>query len=77
VLDRLAARGLLTQRTDQGATGRPNTYRLTTRALTLVGHATLESFQAWCRQQLTVTDQLARVPSPVPIDSGPDDELGS
>ncbi len=53
VLDRLAARGLLTQRTDQAATGRPNAYRLTTRALTLVGHSTLESFQAWCRQQMT------------------------
>ena len=77
VLDRLAARGLLTQRTDQGATGRPNTYRLTTRALTLVGHSTPESFQAWCRQQMNPTDQPTRVPSPVPIDSGPDDDLGS
>jgi len=76
VLDRLAARGLLTQRTDQGATGRPNTYRLTTRALTLVGHATLESFQAWCRQQLTATDQPAHAPSAAPTDPEPDDELG-
>jgi len=77
VLDRLAARGLLTQRTDQGATGRPNTYRLTTRALTLVGHATPESFQAWCRQQINPTDQPARVPSPASTDPEPDDELGS
>jgi len=77
VLDRLTARGLLTQRTDQAATGRPNTYRLTTRALTLVGHATPESFQAWCRQQITPTKLPAHVPKPAPIDSGPDDELGS
>ncbi len=77
VLDRLAARGLLTQRTDQGATGRPNAFRLTTRALTLVGHATLESFQAWCSQQMTATDQPARVPKPAPTDSGPDGVLGS
>ena len=63
VLDRLAARGLLTQRTDQGATGRPNAYRLTTRALTLGGHSTPESFQAWCRQQINPTDQPARAPS--------------
>jgi len=77
VLDRLAARGLLTQRTDQGATGRPNTYRLTTRALTLVGHATPESFQAWCRQQMNPTDQPSRVPSSAPTDPEPDDELGS
>ncbi len=77
VLDRLAGRGLLTQRTDQGANGRPNAYRLTTRALTLVGHSTPESFQAWCRQQITPTDQPARVPSPMPNNSGPDHELGS
>jgi len=76
VLDRLAARGLLTQRTDQAATGRPHAYRLTTRALTLVGHSTLESFQAWCRQQMTPTDQPARGAGPAPIDCGPDDELG-
>lgn len=55
VLDRLVARDLLVHRTDQGSAGRPNAYRLTTRALTLVGHATLESFQAWCRQQVTTT----------------------
>jgi len=72
VLDRLAARGLLTQRTDQAATGRPHAYRLTTHALTLVGHSTLESFQAWCRQQMTPTDQPARVPGPAPINCGPD-----
>jgi len=66
VLDRLAARGLLTQRTDQGATGRPNTYRLTTRALTLVGHSTPESFQAWCHQQINPTKQPAHVPKPAP-----------
>jgi len=72
VLDRLVARGLLTQRTDQVATGRPNTYRLTTRALTLVGHSTLESFQAWCRQQINPTDQPTHMPGPVPTDSGPD-----
>jgi len=76
VLDRLAARGLLTQRTDQAATGRPHAYRLTTRALTLVGHSTLESFQAWCRQQMTPTDQPARGAGPAAIDCGPDDELG-
>jgi len=76
VLDRLAARGLLTQRTDQAATGRPHAYRLTTRALTLVGHSTLESFQAWCRQQMTATDQPARVPGPAAIDCGSGDELG-
>jgi chromosome segregation and condensation protein ScpB len=76
VLDRLAARGLLTQRTDQAATGRPNAYRLTTRALTLVGHSTLESFQAWCRQQMTPTDQPAHGAGPAAIDCGPDDELG-
>ena len=76
VLDRLAARGLLTQRTDQAATGRPHAYRLTTRALTLVGHSTLESFQAWCRQQMTPTDQPAHGAGPAAIDCGPDDELG-
>jgi len=74
VLDRLAARGLLTQRTDQGATGRPNAHRLTTHALTLVGHSTLESFQAWCRQQMTRTDQPEHLPGPVPNDYGPDDD---
>jgi len=74
VLDRLAARGLLTQRTDQAATGRPHAYRLTTRALTLVGHSTLESFQAWCRQQMTPTDQPEHLPGPVPNDCGPDDD---
>jgi len=74
VLDRLAARGLLTQRTDQGATGRPNAYRLTTHALTLVGHSTSESFQAWCRQQMTRTDQPEHLPGPVPNDYGPDDD---
>jgi chromosome segregation and condensation protein ScpB len=74
VLDRLVARGLLTQRTDQTIIGRPNTYRLTTRALTLVGHSTLESFQAWCRQQTAPTDQPARVPGPVPTGSGRDDD---
>jgi len=62
VLDRLAARGLLTQRTDQAATGRPNAYRLTTLALTLVSHSAPESFQAWCRQQVTATGQPTRVP---------------
>jgi len=77
VLDRLAARGLLTQRTDQGATGRPHAYRLTTRALTLVGHSTLESFQAWCRQQITPTDQPGLLPGPVPTDPSPDHELSS
>jgi len=77
VLDRLAARGLLTQRTDQAATGRPNAYRLTTRALTLVGHSTLESFQAWCRQQTSPPDQLAETTGPVPTHSGPDEDLGS
>ena len=76
VLDRLAARGLLTQRTDQAATGRPNAYRLTTGALTLVGHSTLESFQAWCRQQMTPTDQPAHGAGPAAIDCGLDDELG-
>ena len=63
VLDRLTARGLLTQRTDQAATGRPNAYRLTTRALTLVGHSTPESFQAWCRQPMNPTDQPGRAPN--------------
>ncbi len=77
VLDRLAARGLLTQRTDLVATGRPHAYRLTTRALTLVGHSTLESFQAWCRQQMTPSDQLAETPGPVPIHAGADEDLGS
>jgi len=72
VLDRLITRGLLSQRTNQTATGRPNTYRLTTRALTLVGHSTLESFQAWCRQQMTPTDQPTHMPGPAPTDSGPD-----
>ncbi len=76
VLDRLAARGLLTQRTDQGATGRPHAYRLTTRALTLVGHSTLESFQTWCRQQMTPIDQPAHMPGPVSTDPGPDDAPG-
>jgi len=66
VLDRLADRGLLTQRTDQGATGRPHAYRLTTRALTLVGHATAESFRAWCQQQINPTNQPAHAPKPAP-----------
>ncbi len=61
----------MTQRTDQGATGRPHAYRLTTRALTLVGHSTLESFQAWCRQQMTATDQPGHMPDPASTDPGP------
>ena len=52
VLDRLVTRDLLVHGTDQDAAGWPNAYRLTTRALTLVGHSTLESFQASCRQHV-------------------------
>lgn len=52
LLDRLVARGLLDRRSDRTAIGRPNAYRLTTRTLALLGHATVESFQTWCREQI-------------------------
>lgn len=52
LLDRLTGWGLLTRRTDPDGPGRPQAYRLTGRALTLLGHATAESFQAWCAKQV-------------------------
>lgn len=58
LLDRLVGRQLLERRSDRSATGQPNAYRLTTRALTLLGHATVESFQTWCREQVSQAGSL-------------------
>ena len=55
LLERLVNRGLLARRTDSTAGGHPNAYRLTTSALSLLGHATVESFQLWCQQQIDPT----------------------
>lgn len=54
LLDRLVEQGLLAKRSDQASVGQPNAYRLTARTLTLLGHATLESFQSWCRERVAV-----------------------
>lgn len=59
LLDRLVERGLLAKRSDHAGVGRPNAYRLTARTLTVLGHATVESFQSWCRLQVALeTDNL-------------------
>jgi len=42
-MDRLVRRGLLDKRSEDDQQGQPNAYRLTTRALARLGHATLES----------------------------------
>jgi chromosome segregation and condensation protein ScpB len=46
LLERLVRRGFLEKRSEEEQLGQPNAYRLTTRALGVMGHATLESFQA-------------------------------
>jgi chromosome segregation and condensation protein ScpB/DNA-binding XRE family transcriptional regulator len=55
LLERLLRRGFLEKRSDEELVGTPNAYRLTTRALGVMGHATLESFQAWCQEQVELT----------------------
>lgn len=81
VLDRLASLGLIERRSDLASVGRPNAYRLTTRALTVLGHSTVESFQAWCRLQVDAalqdgetpeTSWSAPRPGPLPRDAGGD-----
>jgi chromosome segregation and condensation protein ScpB/DNA-binding XRE family transcriptional regulator len=47
LLDRMCRRGLIAKARDDTLPGDPNTYRLTAVALGAMGHATLESFQAW------------------------------
>jgi chromosome segregation and condensation protein ScpB len=54
VLDRLCRRGLLEKSRDDSSRGDPNTYRLTAVALGAMGHATLDSFQAWCSQTVAI-----------------------
>jgi hypothetical protein len=53
LLDRLVRRGFLEKRMEDDQLGQPNAYRPTTRALAMMGHATLESFQAWCHEQMS------------------------
>ena len=48
LIARLCRRGLLVKARDDSLRGDPNTYTLTATALGVLGHATLESFQAWC-----------------------------
>ena len=48
LLARLARRGFLRTARDDSLKGDPNTYALTALALGVMGHATLESFRAWC-----------------------------
>jgi chromosome segregation and condensation protein ScpB/DNA-binding XRE family transcriptional regulator len=49
LLERMVRRGLLQKARDDSLRGDPNIYRLTAVALGATGHATLESFQAWCQ----------------------------
>jgi chromosome segregation and condensation protein ScpB len=68
LMDRLVRRGLLDKRAEDDQQGQPNAYRLTTRALARLGHATLESLQAWCQEQLELhaTSQIARATPQTP-----------
>ncbi len=52
LLDRLVRRGLLEKARDDALRGDPNIYRLTAVALGAMGHATVESFQAWCQAEV-------------------------
>jgi chromosome segregation and condensation protein ScpB/DNA-binding XRE family transcriptional regulator len=49
LLERMVRRGLLEKARDDALRGDPNVYRLTAVALGAMGHATLDSFQAWCQ----------------------------
>ncbi len=49
LLHRMCQRGLLDKARDDALRGDPNVYRLTAVALGAMGHATLASFQTWCR----------------------------
>jgi chromosome segregation and condensation protein ScpB/DNA-binding XRE family transcriptional regulator len=49
LLERMVRRGLLEKARDDALRGDPNIYRLTAVALGAMGHATLDSFQAWCQ----------------------------
>ena len=53
LLERMVRRGLLEKARDDALRGDPNLYRLTAVALGAMGHATLESFQAWCQSAVT------------------------
>ncbi len=44
----MCRRGLLETARDEVLRGDPNVYRLTAVAFGVMGHATVESFQAWC-----------------------------
>jgi chromosome segregation and condensation protein ScpB len=50
LLDRLCRRGVLNKVRDDSLPGDPNTYGLTALALGLLGHSSLESFQARCHE---------------------------
>ncbi len=50
LLERMVRRGLLEKARDDALRGDPNVYRLTAVALAAMGHATVESFQAWCQE---------------------------
>ncbi len=70
LLERLVRRGLLAKRAEDEQQGQPNAYRLTTRAVARLGHASLDSLQAWCQEQLELhaSSQIApaRPPTPAP-----------
>ncbi len=48
VISRLVRQGFLDKSRDDNLMGDPNVFRLTAVALGAMGHATIESFQAWC-----------------------------
>jgi transcriptional regulator with XRE-family HTH domain len=52
LLERMVRRGLLEKARDDVLRGEPNIYRLTAFALGAMGHASLESFQAWCQSEV-------------------------
>jgi len=52
LLERMVRRGLLQKARDNSLRGDPNIYRLTAIALGAMGHATLESDQTWCNDQI-------------------------
>jgi chromosome segregation and condensation protein ScpB len=54
LLARMCRRGLLEKARDDSLRGDPNIYRLTAVALGAMGHATLESFQAWCSPTVSI-----------------------
>ncbi len=66
LMARLARQGFLVKTRDDSPVGDPNIYRLTALALGAMGHATIESFHAWCATAAdgsTQVDELLKEPA--------------